>query len=136
MRSIVNIASFSLCGILICCSPVSTVSRYGIKATIVDAESKQPLGQIVTRIGINGSAFDRTSSSAGVIAVRADRKLRLSWLGGPAVYDVLETSIEIEPRGYQLIRFRWTPILPHRSSPDISESGGIVSLGTIEMKKR
>lgn len=136
MRSIVLATFTFLCGILVCCSPVNSVTRHGIVATMVDSENKQPLDRTETRIILNGVSYDRTSNRDGVVALRADRKLRLSWLGGPVAFDLLKTSIEIEPHGYQRIGYNWTSHLPKESSPNISESNGVVNLGTIELRRR
>jgi hypothetical protein len=136
LRPIVLTTFTCLCGILVCCSPVNSVTRHGIVATMVDAENKQPLERTETRIILNGVSYDRTSSCDGVVALRADRKLRLSWLGGPVAFNLLKISIEVEPRGYQRIRLNWTSHLPKQSSPNLSESNGIVNLGTIELKRR
>ena len=140
MKLIGAIAFISICGVLMSCTPVHSVTRYGIKATMIDAESKQPLARTETSIVVDGTAFERHSSNQGAISVRPDRQFHWSWLGGPAWMSDPEAVIEIEPHGYQPLRIKWQRYLPAQSSivesRRFSEDGGVVNLGTLEMKKR
>jgi hypothetical protein len=136
MNSIITIVLVSLCCVLSSCSPVNSITRYGITARMIDADSKQPIARTETKIVADGIAFDKTSTEDGLIAVPAKRQLKLSWLGGPVVHNHLEAAMEIEPDGYLRTRFRWAPHLPEHSSSNFIETNGVVDVGTIEMKKR
>lgn len=138
MKLIGTFALTSLCVGLTNCSLVYSVERYGIKATMIDAESKQPIARHETRIVVDGAAYESRSDNRGAVSLRPDRRLHWSWLGGPIWMNDPETAIEIGPSGYQPLRIKWQPHLPAKTAgaemPRFSEDGGVVDLGVLEMR--
>jgi len=137
MKPLVTVALLSLCSVIIGCGPVSTVSRYGVKATLVDVGSKKPVARTKTRITVDGATSERVSSRQGAITAHANRQWHLSWLGGPAWMSDPDAEIEIEPHGYQKFTLKWDRYLkPNSTTARIPQEDGIIDLGTIEVKKR
>jgi hypothetical protein len=127
-----------LCGILcapVSCGPAYTVSRYGMKARLIDAATKQPLERVKTRIAIDRQEFPRTSGRDGLVVVKPDLDWHISWLGGPALISRFGADIGLEAEGYREKSFKWQDHLPSGGSP-FTEDGGVVDLGTVVLEKR
>jgi hypothetical protein len=117
------------------CSPEYTVARYGVKARLIDADSKQPLERVRTRIVIDRKDFTRTSGRDGLVAVAPDLDWHISWLGGPVWMGRAGANIGLEAEGYREKSFQWERRLPSAESP-FSEDRGVLDMGTVVMEKR
>lgn len=128
-----------LLGSILCtvnsCSPEYTVSRYGVKARLIDAGTKQPLDRVKTRIVIDRQEFPRTSGKDGAVAVKPDLEWHISWLGGPAWMGCAGADIGLQADGYREKSFKWQRYLPSGGSL-FSEERGVVDMGAVEMHKR
>jgi hypothetical protein len=137
MMKLPNLAA--LLGSILCtvnsCSPEYTVSRYGMKARLIDAGTKQPLELVKTRILIDRQEFPRTSGTDGAVTVKPNLEWRFSWLGGSALISRFGANIGLEAEGYREKSFKWQDHLPSGRSP-FTEERGVVDLGTVELEKR
>lgn len=120
---------------LVSCGPEYTVSRYGVKARLIDANTKQPLERAMTRMIIDRKEFPLTSGRDGIVAVKPDLDWHISWLGGPAWMGRAGANIGLEAEGYREKTFTWERYRPSGGSP-FTEEGGVVDLGTVELEKR
>lgn len=130
--------AIGLCGIICAltgCSPAYTVSRYGVQARLIDADTKQPLDRVKTRIVIDRQEFPRTSGRDGLVAVRPDLEWHISWLGGPALISRAAANIGLAAEGYREKSFSWGNYRPSGDFP-FTEERGVVDLGTVELQKR
>ncbi len=131
-RSLITV---SLIYALTSCGPEYTVARYGVKARLIDAGTKQPLDRVKTRMVIDRREFPRTSGRDGLVAVAPDLDWHLSWLGGPAWMGRVGANIGLEAEGYREKSINWQRSFSSGGSP-FSEERGVVDLGTVELEKR
>jgi hypothetical protein len=117
------------------CCPAYTVSRYGVKARLIDAGTKQPLERVKTRIVIDGQEFNRISGRAGLVDVAPDLDWHISWLGGPAWMGRAGANIGLEAESYREKSFKWERRLPSANAL-FSEERGLVDMGTVELERR
>ena len=135
MKTFRSLITVSLLCALTFCSPEYTVARYGVKARLIDADSKQPLERVRTRIVIDRKDFTRISDRDGLVAVAPDLDWHISWLGGPVWMGRAGANIGLEAEGYREKSFQWERRLLSADSP-FSEERGVVDMGTVIMEKR
>jgi len=126
---------FGLILSLASCGPAYNVSRYGLKARLIDADSKHPLNRVKTHIVIDRKEFSRTSGRDGIVSVKPDLDWHIPWLGGPAWMGRAGANIWLEAEGYPEKSFKWERSRLSGGSP-FSEERGVVDLGTVELEKR
>jgi hypothetical protein len=128
-----------LLGSILCtlnsCSPEYTVSRYGVKARLIDAGTKQPLERVKTRIVIDRQEFPRTSGRDGHVTVAPDLDWHISWLGGPVSMGRAGANIGMGAEGYREKSFKWDNYLRSVNLP-FDEEAGVVDLGTVALERR
>jgi hypothetical protein len=117
------------------CSPEYTVARYGVKARLINAETKQPLKRVKTRIVVDRKEFTRTSGRDGLVEVAPDLDWHISWLGGPVWMGRSGANIGMEAEGYREKSFKWLRGLPSADAL-FSEERGVVDLGIVELERR
>lgn len=135
MNTFRSLITVSLLCALTSCGPEYTVARYGVKARLIDADSKQPLERVRTRIVIDRKDFTRTSGRDGHVVVAPDLDWHISWLGGPVWMGRAGANIGLEVEGYREKSFQWERHLPSADSPFRVERG-VVDLGTVVMETR
>lgn len=115
------------------CSPVATVERYGVEATLVDRGNGEPLRRSAVAVRVDGVGFERRTDRTGEFRVPPQRKWYWSWLGGPAWLSDPEAEVEIRCEGFEPLRFGWSRHL--RNDRDFPEEAGVIRMGVVGMDR-
>jgi len=113
-------------------SPMYSVSRYGLDATLVDAASGEPLRRREVSIVIDRARFDRRTSNAGKIRVSALKNRYWTWLGGPAWASVASADVEIRSDGFEPARIESARF----DEAPLPMQDGRIQAGRVRMKSR
>ena len=116
------------------CSPVYSVKRYGIRATLTDANTAAPIADVPVVVTIDGDTFSETSNRKGEVFVAPDLQYQLSWLGGPAIQSDPEAQIQLSCVGYDPIAIVWFRHFPDRNA-GIQEARGVIDLDKPSLSK-
>lgn len=118
----------------ISCSPVHSVNRYGISATLIHGDAATPIAKTPVFVTIDDETFKRSTDSQGAISVPPDLRIRMSWLGGPVIQSDPEARIIVSCAGYDPLKIEWFRHLSHRNSGRV-EDHGLIDLGKLSLNK-
>jgi hypothetical protein len=110
------------------CSPVYSVKRYGIRATLTDANTAAPIADVPVVVTVDGDTFSETANRKGEVFVAPDLRYQVSWLGGPAIQSDPEAQIQLYCDGYDPVVIKWFRHFPDRNA-DMQEDRGVIDLG-------
>lgn len=130
--NIKTLTLFITTALAVSCSPVHSVNRYGIRATLLHGGSDTPIAMTPVIVTIDDRTFNRSTDSNGVISVPPDLKLRMSWLGGPAIQSDPEARIIVSCAGYDPLKLEWFRYFPNRNSGRV-QNHGLVDLGKLTL---
>jgi len=116
------------------CSHTYSVKRYGIRATLADANTATPIAEAHVVVTVDGDKFAKTASRKGEVLVSPDLQYPVSWLGGPAIQSDPEARIEIVCDGFDPVTVEWFRHFPDRNS-GIQEDRGVIDLGKLSLTK-
>lgn len=112
---------------------MDSVSRYGVRATLVDSSSGQPIKAYPIHLEVDRSDFEQTTTGRGRISAPSVKYSYWTWLGGPMHASNEKARIEIHSPGFQPRTFTWD----RDSSPvQFSERRGTIDLGVVKLQPR
>ena len=114
------------------CSVVPHVERYGIRATLKDQRTGAPIADTRVFITIDDVTSFPATDTAGKIRVSPNRRLRLSWLGGPVIQSDPEARIMVWCPDHEPLTIEWFRHLPERNGGR-PEKRGVVDLGELPL---
>jgi hypothetical protein len=114
------------------CAVVQQVERYGIRATLKDQSTGASIADTRVFITIDDVTSYPATDTAGKIRVSPDRRLRLSWLGGPAIESDPEARIMVWCPDHEPLTIEWFRHLPERNAGRIEERG-VIDLGELPL---
>ena len=132
---IMNIAILMLSALSVCsvsCSPVYSVKRYGISATLTHANTAAPIIETPIVVTVDGNKFKRTTNRKGAVRLAPDLQTHMSWLGGPAIQSDPVALIELSCDGFDPVRVEWFRHFPDRNF-GILEDRGVIDLGELSL---
>lgn len=133
ITALVSLFALSLAGCYPLPSRTYSVSRYGVRANLVDETGGTPIVKQPVRITIDGEAFDQVTGSRGNVSIAPDRYAYWTWLGGPGHWHATDAKIAINLPGYRPCEIDWhsfSDTQPYR------ERASVVDLGTVTLKER
>jgi hypothetical protein len=141
-RNLLVYSFLGLCMLTVGCVPLPTnsVVHYGVRARVVDAESRMPVARRHVIVTVDNCRFDRKTNQNGEFEIAPEVHSYFTWLGGPMWMNATRARVEIEFDGY----VPYHRVLVVRSEsldmalpPDKDRlSGRFIVLGDIEIKKR
>jgi hypothetical protein len=114
------------------CAVVQQVERYGIRATLKDQSTGASIADTRVFITIDDVTSFPATDTAGKIHTCPERRLRLSWLGGPAIESDPEARIVLWCPGYEPIKTEWFRYLPDRNAGR-TEDHGVIDFGELQL---
>lgn len=119
--------------------PTSSVIHYGVKASLRDAGSKQPLDRRQIVVKVDAEKFSRKTDRNGEFRIGSASRHYFTWLGGPIYPSPAQTTIEITCDGY--VNYRETAVVISMSpgAQKVEDKSRLVEkcilLGNVDMTK-
>ena len=92
------------------CIPVvrTSVARYGVEATLVDAKTAEPIAKQRVQVRVDGQEHTKKTDRSGTFKISPERRHYWAWLmGGPYWAPPRSASIQVTTEGYTSYQKEW-----------------------------
>jgi hypothetical protein len=127
-------------GLVTGCIPVvrTSVVRYGVEATLVDAKTTEPISKQRVQVTVDGQEHAKRTDRSGTFKISPERHHYWAWLmGGPYWGPPRGASIQVTTEGYTSYQRDWAAWPQADAELDQNRlRDGYLNLGSIEMMRR